>query len=104
MKAYVGVDVSIHIFLTSALVGCEWSASRSSRFTSQGKSPRYPLDRRLVELQSRSGRRGEETNFLPCPHSNTEPSVVQPAASRYTDCAIPDPKCIIIIIIIIIII
>jgi hypothetical protein len=32
MKAYEGVDVYIHIFLTSALVG-EWSTSRSGRFT-----------------------------------------------------------------------
>jgi hypothetical protein len=29
MKAYVEVDV----FLTSALVGCEWSAPRPGRFT-----------------------------------------------------------------------
>jgi hypothetical protein len=28
----------------------------------QGKSPRYPLDRRLGEPQSRSGRGGEEKN------------------------------------------
>jgi hypothetical protein len=28
MKAYGGVDVEIHMFLTSALVGGEWSASR----------------------------------------------------------------------------
>jgi hypothetical protein len=33
MKAYGGMDVQIHIFLTSALVGCEWSASRPGRFT-----------------------------------------------------------------------
>jgi hypothetical protein len=33
MKAYGGVDVSIHIFFTSALVGGEWSASRPDRFT-----------------------------------------------------------------------
>jgi hypothetical protein len=29
-----GVGVQIHIFLTSALVGGEWSASRPCRFTS----------------------------------------------------------------------
>jgi hypothetical protein len=33
MKAYGGVDVYIHIFLTSALVGSEWSASRPGHFT-----------------------------------------------------------------------
>jgi hypothetical protein len=33
MKAYGGVDVQTHIFLTSALVGGEWSASRPGRFT-----------------------------------------------------------------------
>jgi hypothetical protein len=32
MKAYEGVDVLIHIFLTSALAGGEWSASRIGRF------------------------------------------------------------------------
>jgi hypothetical protein len=33
MKAYWEVDVQIHIFLTSALAGGEWSASRPGRFT-----------------------------------------------------------------------
>jgi hypothetical protein len=33
MKAYVGVDVQIYIFLTSALDGGESSASRPGRFT-----------------------------------------------------------------------
>jgi hypothetical protein len=33
MKAYGGVDVYIHIFLTSALVGGEWSTSRPCYFT-----------------------------------------------------------------------
>jgi hypothetical protein len=33
MKAYCGVAVQIHVFLTSALVGGEWSASRPGRFT-----------------------------------------------------------------------
>jgi hypothetical protein len=31
MKTYEGVDVQIHIFLTSALVGGEWSSSRLGR-------------------------------------------------------------------------
>jgi hypothetical protein len=33
MKAEGGVDVEIHIFLTSALVGGEWSASLPCGFT-----------------------------------------------------------------------
>jgi hypothetical protein len=33
MKAYGGVDVYTHVFLTSTLVGGEWSASLPGRFT-----------------------------------------------------------------------
>jgi hypothetical protein len=33
MKTYVGVDVQIHILLTSVLVGDKWSASRTVGFT-----------------------------------------------------------------------
>jgi hypothetical protein len=33
METYEEVDVWIHIFLSQALVGGEWSASRSGRFT-----------------------------------------------------------------------
>jgi hypothetical protein len=33
MKTYGEVDIHIHIFLTSALAGGEWSASRPGRFT-----------------------------------------------------------------------
>jgi hypothetical protein len=33
MKAYGGMDIWIHVFLISALVGGEWSASRPDRFT-----------------------------------------------------------------------
>jgi hypothetical protein len=32
MKAYGGVDVLIHIFLTSVLIGGEWSTSRPGCF------------------------------------------------------------------------
>jgi hypothetical protein len=46
------------LFLTSAVDGDEWSATRLCRFT-----PRGPLDRRLGEPQSRSGRCGEEKNL-----------------------------------------
>jgi hypothetical protein len=39
MKAYGGVDVYIHIFLTSALAGGEWSASCPSHFTPGERAP-----------------------------------------------------------------
>jgi hypothetical protein len=39
MKAYGGVDIWIHIFFTSALAGCEWSASRTRLFTPGDKAP-----------------------------------------------------------------
>jgi hypothetical protein len=39
MKAYGGVEVQIHIFLTSTLVGGECSASRPCRFTPREKAP-----------------------------------------------------------------
>jgi hypothetical protein len=39
MKAYRGVDVLTQVFLTSALVGGEWSASRPGRFTRREKAP-----------------------------------------------------------------
>jgi hypothetical protein len=40
MKAYEGMDVLIHIFLTSALAGGEWSASHPCRFTPGERAPR----------------------------------------------------------------
>jgi hypothetical protein len=39
MKAYGGVDVYIHISLTSALAGSEWSASRPCLFTPGETAP-----------------------------------------------------------------
>jgi hypothetical protein len=39
MKAYGGVDVCIHIILTSALAGGEWSASRPCRLTPGERVP-----------------------------------------------------------------
>jgi hypothetical protein len=39
MKAYGGVRLQIHTFLTSALAGGKWSVSRPCRFAPGGRSP-----------------------------------------------------------------
>jgi hypothetical protein len=49
----------------------------------QGKTLWYPLDRRLRENQSRSGRGGEEKNSQPLP--GLERPIIQPVAQRYTN-------------------
>jgi hypothetical protein len=48
----------------------------------QGKSPRYPLDRRLTGPQSHYGRGGEEKNSQLLP--GLEPPIIQPVAQCYT--------------------
>jgi hypothetical protein len=47
MKVYGRVYLEIHVFLSSALVEGQWSASRPGRFTHRRKSPRYELDKML---------------------------------------------------------
>jgi hypothetical protein len=56
----------------------------------RGKRPRYPLDRKLGGPQSRSGRSGEEKILDHTGTRTLTPSVVQPVANRYTDCAIQE--------------
>jgi hypothetical protein len=36
---YCGLNIWIYVFLTSALVACEWSASRLHRCTPEDRSP-----------------------------------------------------------------
>jgi hypothetical protein len=82
MKAYGGVVVWLHIFLTLALVAGEWSA------LPLGKKPWYTLGRRLGEPQSRPGRRGEEKILDPTGTQTPTPQLSSPIANHYTDCAI----------------
>jgi hypothetical protein len=79
IKSYGGVDVQIHIFLTSALVGGEWSASRPYRFTPKERAPSTHWIGGWVDPRA-SLDDMEKRKFL-------TPSVLelQPVASRYTD-------------------
>jgi hypothetical protein len=63
-------------FLTSELAGGEWSASRPGRFTPEERAPGTHWIGGWVD---------------PYRDSNSDPSVVQPVASRYTDFATPAP-------------
>jgi hypothetical protein len=77
MKAYGGVDVYIHIFLTSALTGGECSASRPGRFT-----PGIHWIGGWVDPRASLATWRRE-NSWPYWDSNSYPSVFQPVASRY---------------------
>jgi hypothetical protein len=82
MKAYWGsVDIAPRILDLGTR--WRWVVSFTPRpLYPQGKSPRYPLDRRLGGPQSRSGRSGEEKNSKPLP--GLEPPVIQPVVQLYT--------------------
>jgi hypothetical protein len=89
MKTYLGggVYIQIHAFLTSALVGGEWSASRLGRFIS-GERARVPTG-----YEAGWGSESVWTTWIgdksyAYRDSNSEPSAVQPIASRHTDCVI----------------
>jgi hypothetical protein len=65
------------LFLTTALVGGEWSASAT---LPPEKEPRYPLDKWLGGLQNRTRRCGEEKNLA---STGTEtPTPRRPARSQ----------------------
>jgi hypothetical protein len=83
MKAYGGMDVQIHIFLTSALFGGEWSASRLGRFTPKERARGTHWIGGWVD--PRAGQNDlEKRNSWPYRDSNFDLRVVQPVASRYS--------------------
>ena len=69
------------LLLDYATRRAEWSASRTCHSLPPGKT-RYPLNRRLVGPQSRSGQVRKIS-----PPKGFDPRTVQPVASRYTDYA-----------------
>jgi hypothetical protein len=88
MKTYGEVYVWIHVFLTSALVEVEWSASRLGRCTPEKTAPGTNWIGGWVGPRAGLNDR-ERRKFLTLPGLfNPDPSVVQPVGSPYTDCAI----------------
>jgi hypothetical protein len=79
------MDVYIHIFLTSTLAGGEWVASRPGRITPRGRAPVTHWIGGLVD--PRASLDDVEKILEPTGPWNSDPSVVQPVASRYTDYA-----------------
>jgi hypothetical protein len=81
MKSYLGSG-GITPRILDLSTRLRWAVSFTPRpLYLQGKSPSYPLDRRLGGPQNLSGRGCEEKNSQPLPA--LEPSVIQPVAQRY---------------------
>jgi hypothetical protein len=89
MKTYVesrGIDPRFLDFLTS----CRWVVSLTPRpLYPRGNSPRSPLARRLGGPPGPVWTTWRSKNSWKYRDSNSDPSVVQPVANRYTDCPIP---------------
>jgi hypothetical protein len=75
---------------TSALAGDEWAVSRHGRFTLREESP-VPTRYEAGWVPEPVWTTWRRENSWPYQDSNSDPSVVQPVASRYTDCSIPTP-------------
>jgi hypothetical protein len=87
MKTYGGMNVQTHIFLTSALVGLKWSASRSGRLNPGERAPdTHWIGGWMGPRASLNDM--EKWKFLPLSGLDSDPLVIQPVASHYTDCAI----------------
>jgi hypothetical protein len=93
MKTCVGREsVYIHVFLTSALVGGKWSASRLGSFTYGERSP--PPSPPCIGSWMGPGcslDAVERRKILPYRDPNSDPSAVQSVVSRYDLCMCLDP-------------
>jgi hypothetical protein len=87
MKTYGELAVQIPVFLSSALVRGESSASSPCRVNPGERAPVPAGHRRLGGLQSPSGRYEEMKIHNPTVTRTPTPQSSSPISSRYTDCA-----------------
>jgi hypothetical protein len=84
MKTYVVVDIQTLFFLTSALVGSEWSASRFGRFSPGEKAPEWasgPIGRHEeVKILASTG-----TQTLTSWSSSPQPAAILTVLSWFCD-------------------
>jgi hypothetical protein len=87
MKMYGEVDEQIHVFSILALDGGEWLASHPGHFTPRVSYPSIYWKGGCVgpRIGLEDVRREK---FCPYRYSNSDLTVVQSSASRYTDCVI----------------
>jgi hypothetical protein len=81
----VVVEVWLHTFLTSALDGGEWSASRPGRFTPRERPPDTHWIRGWVGPSAVLDAVVKRKIPSPRRESNPRTPIVQPVAQRYTD-------------------
>lgn len=87
MKGHIGgLEVYLQSYLTLRLGGGGWAAL-CTHPPPQEKSPWYPLNWMLGELQNQSEYSEEQTNLSPCQELNSRSSSLQ--LRHYTDWAIP---------------
>jgi hypothetical protein len=80
---------SSYSFITSALDGGEWSASRPGRALAPGNGPPVPI---VQEAGWATDTEARGKILCPCRGSNLDRPVVQSIARHYTDWATPAPQ------------
>jgi hypothetical protein len=85
MKVYWGVEVYLHAFLTSALEGGEWSASRPGRSASRDRVPGPHWIGGWVGPRTVPDAVVKRRIPSPRQESNPRTPFVKPVAQRYTD-------------------
>jgi hypothetical protein len=85
MKTYWGVELWLHAFLTSALDGGEWSASRPGRFTTRERAPGTHWIGGWVGLRAVLDTVVKRKFPRPRRESNSRTPIVLPVAQGYTD-------------------